>query len=334
MPAASLLSWSYWTTRPIVWSIPRVIDPLTPFVLYRGAAVLDGGLATELEARGLDLRDRLWSARALLEAPDLISAIHRDYLDAGADIVTTATYQATIPGLVARGLSEADARRVLLSAVALARRARDAHQERAASDGRPRPIVAASMGSYGAYLADGSEYRGEFGLSVEALANWHRPRLRVLEESGAEILAFETIPSLSEAEAIARLLAEREGPPAWISFQARDARRLADGASLADAANIAERCARIVAVGVNCVAPERVVPLLRAVAQGTAKRLAAYPNRGDAWDPVGRRWVGQGRTVDFGALAASWRETGAGMIGGCCRTTPGDVRAIVAGLGV
>jgi homocysteine S-methyltransferase len=317
-----------------VWSIPRVTDPLIPFVRRRGAAVLDGGLATELEARGLDLRDRLWSARALLEAPDLISAIHRDYLDAGADVITTATYQATIPGLVARGLSEGDARRVLLSAVALARRARDAFQDRAGPGDRPRPIVAASIGSYGAYLADGSEYRGEFGLSVEALANWHRPRLRALEESGAEILAFETIPSLSEAEAIARLLAERDGPPAWISFQARDARRLADGAAIEEAATIADRCDRIVAVGVNCVAPERVVPLLRAVAAGTAKQLVAYPNRGDAWDPAARRWVAQDRTVDFAALAPSWREAGARAIGGCCRTTPEDVRVIVAGLGV
>jgi homocysteine S-methyltransferase len=316
-----------------VWSISRVGDPLTPFVRWRGTAVLDGGLATELEARGLNLRDRLWSARALLEAPDLVSAIHRDYLEAGADVITTATYQATIPGLVARGLGGADARRVLLSAVALARRARDAHGERAASSDRPRPIVAASIGSYGAYLADGSEYRGEFRLSVEALANWHRSRLRVLEESGAEILAFETIPSLPEAEAIARLLAERDGPPAWISFQARDARQLADGAPLEEAAAIAERSARIVAVGVNCVAPERVLPLLRAIALGTSKPLVAYPNRGDAWDPVARGWVAHERDVDIASLTPAWRQAGARLIGGCCRTTPDDIRAIVAQLG-
>lgn len=313
-----------------MWSISRGRDPLTSFVRWRGAAVLDGGLATELESRGLDLRDRLWSARALLEAPDLISAVHRDYLEAGADVITTATYQATIPGLVARGLGEADARRVLLSAVVLARRARDAHWERAAPSDRPRPIVAASIGSYGAYLADGSEYRGEFRLSVEALANWHRPRLRVLEESGADLLAFETIPSLPETDAIARLLAEGDGPPAWISFQARDARTLADGAPLEEAAAIADRCARIVAVGVNCVAPDRVVPLLRTVALGTSKQLVAYPNRGDAWDPVARGWVGHAGPVDLGALSPSWRDAGARLIGGCCRTTPGDIRSIAA----
>jgi homocysteine S-methyltransferase len=269
----------------------------------------------------------------LLEAPDLVSQIHRDYLEAGADVITTATYQATIPGLAARGLSAVDARGVLLGAVALARRARDAYWARAMSSDRPRPIVAASIGSYGAYLADGSEYHGDFGLSVEALANWHRPRVRALEESGADMLAFETIPSLPEGEAIARLLAERDGPPAWISFQARDARELADGAPLEEAAALAERAPRIVAAGVNCVAPERVVPLLRALATGTSKPLAAYPNRGDAWNPATRGWVAQGGTTDFATLAPSWRDAGALLIGGCCRTTPDDIRTIVGALG-
>jgi len=314
------------------WSIPCVNDPLLPFIERRGAAVLDGGLATELEARGLNLHDRLWSARALLEAPDLISAIHHDYLEAGADVISTATYQATIPGLVARGLSEADARRVLHSAVSLARRARDAYWRGSAVAGRLRPIVAASIGSYGAYLADGSEYRGAYALSVEALANWHRPRLRALEASGADILAFETIPSLPEVEAVARLLAEREGPPAWISFQARDTRSLADGAPVERAAGWAERCARIVAAGINCVQPAQITPLLRALAAGTAKPLVAYPNRGDAWDPVSRRWVGRHVTVDFAREAPAWRSAGARLIGGCCRTTPDDIRTISGAL--
>lgn len=310
-----------------------MIDPFRPFVELRGAAVLDGGLASELEARGLSLHDRLWSARALLEAPDVIEKVHRDYLEAGADVISTATYQATIPGLAARGLSEADARRVLVSSVVLARRARDAYWRGAeAAGGRARPIVAASMGSYGAYLADGSEYHGNFGLSVEALANWHRPRLRVLEESGAEVLGFETIPSHPEIEAIARLLGERDGPPAWVSMQARDTRHLADGAPVDRAAAVLERCARVVAVGVNCVPPDQVEPLLRALASGTGKPLAAYPNRGDAWNAVSRTWVPRGLGVNFGALAPVWRAAGARLIGGCCRTTPADIRAIATAL--
>jgi len=306
------------------WSHPAVIDSLRPFVERRGAAVLDGGLATELEARGYVLDDALWSARALIDAPELVAAVHRDYLEAGADVITTATYQATVPGLEAC---------VLLSGVTLACRERDAFWEQRAPDGvRARPLVAASIGSYGAFLADGSEYRGDYGLDVDALAAWHRPRLRILEEGGADLVAFETIPSIAEAGAIVRLLAESDGPPAWISFQAQNAEALADGASVEAAAALAERCPRVVAVGVNCVAPALVTPLLARLSTATAKPLAAYPNRGDVWDIASRSWIETGTAVAFDRLAHEWRAAGARLIGGCCRTTPADIRAIAAAL--
>ena len=303
------------------------------FLARRGAAVLDGGLATELESRGLALDGPLWSARALIDAPAIVAAVHRDYLEAGADVIETSTYQATIPGLVARGLSAREARRVLLSGVVLACRERDAFWEHSTKDGvRARPLVAASIGSYGAFLADGSEYRGDYGLDVDALAAWHRPRLRILEEGGPDLVAFETIPSLVEAGAIVRLLAETDGPPAWISFQARSADALADGAALDAAAALAERCPRVVAVGVNCVAPALVAPLLARCASATEKPLVAYPNRGDVWDAASRGWIGAGAQPAFGELAPAWRAAGAQLIGGCCRTTPADIRAIVAAL--
>ncbi len=309
-----------------------MLDPLLPFVTRRGAAVLDGGLATELEARGCDLDDPLWSSRALIEAPEVVEAVHRDYLDAGADVITTATYQATLPGFTARGLSKRGARRVFLSGIALARTARDAFWQTRSRDDRARPLVAASIGSYGAFLADGSEYSGGYGLGVAALADWHRERLLILEEGGADLLAFETIPSIVEVEAIVRLLAERGGPTAWISFQARDSAELADGAPIEAAAALAERCGRVVAVGVNCVAPGLVAPLLARCSTTTGKPLVAYPNRGDRWDATSRKWVGSGTNVAIAELARSWRAAGARLIGGCCLTTPADIRAIVAAL--
>jgi homocysteine S-methyltransferase len=298
-----------------------VTDPLAPFLERSGAAVLDGGLATELESRGFALDDALWSARALIDAPAIVAAVHRDYLEAGADVISTATYQATIAGL-------------LLSGVALARHERDAFWQRRERGGdRAMPLVAASIGSYGAFLAEGSEYRGDYGLDVPALAAWHRPRLRILEESSADLLAFETIPSLVEVDAIVRLLDETDGPPAWISFQARDADALADGAPVETAAALAEGCSRVVAVGVNCVAPSLVLPLLERCASGSGKSLVAYPNRGDAWDPASRRWIPGGASPDFGELARRWRAAGARLIGGCCRTTPADIRAIASEIG-
>ena len=308
-------------------------DPLGPFIARRGAAVLDGGLATELEARGLVLDDPLWSARALLDAPEVVAAVHRDYLEAGADVIETATYQATIEGMTARGLSSHDARHLILSGVALACRERDAFWDRRPADGpRLRPLVAASIGSYGAFLADGSEYVGHYALDVEALAAWHRPRLRLFERSGADLLAFETIPSHEEAEAIARLLDECDGPPAWLSFQARDVESLADGSPVEDAIALAERCARAVATGFNCVPPTLVAPLLARCAGVAVKPLAAYPNRGDAWDVATRKWSPSGTSAAFDRLAPAWRAAGARLIGGCCGTTPADIRTIAAAL--
>jgi len=315
------------------WSDSGVTDPFKPFVALRGAAVLDGGFATELEARGLVLDDPLWAARALIDAPEVVGSVHRDYLEAGADVIETATYQATIEGLTARGLSAREAADVLRLGVTLACRERDAFWDRSASDGaRARPLVAASIGSYGAFLADGSEYRGDYGRDVAELAAWHRPRLRLLEESGADLLAFETIPSLVEAEAIVRALAESGGPPAWISFQARDEASLADGSPVEAAVATVHRSPRVVAVGVNCVPPALVTPLLARFAAATAKPLVAYPNRGDDWNAVTRRWIGSGHAVAIDRRAPDWRAAGARLIGGCCGTSPADIRALAAAL--
>jgi homocysteine S-methyltransferase len=310
-----------------------VTDPFRPFLQRRGAAVLDGGLATELEARGLVIDNVLWSARALIDAPAIVAAVHRDYLEAGADVIETATYQATLGGLTAQGLSARDAGHVLRSGVTLACRERDAFWERHEPNGRrARPLVAASIGGYGAFLANGSEYRGNYGQDVDALATWHRPRLRLLEESGADLLAFETIPSLVEAEAIVQLLGENDGPPAWLSFQAKDEATLADGSPVEAAAELANRAPRLVAVGVNCVRPAIVASLLARFGAQTVKPLVAYPNRGDAWDVATRRWIASGTTVAFDRFVPAWRAAGARLIGGCCGTTPSDISAIVAAL--
>jgi homocysteine S-methyltransferase len=218
---------------------------------------------------------------------------------------------------------------VLESGVELARRERDAFWKRdPAGGGRVRPLVAASIGSYGAYLADGSEYRGNYDVGVDALMDWHRPRVRIFESTGADLLAFETIPSADEAAAIVRLLAESEGPPAWISFQARDEASLADGTPVEAAVARAERCARVVAVGVNCVAPALVTPLLVRCATATRKPLVAYPNRGGVWDATSKGWVDGGEAISFDRLAREWRAAGARLIGGCCRTTPADIRVL------
>jgi homocysteine S-methyltransferase len=297
---------------------------LRPFLDRAGVVILDGALATELERRGADLRDALWSARLLLDNPALIRQVHRDYFEAGADLATTASYQASLPGLQARGLSLQDAEAVLRLSVRLAQEAREPY-----CDGRrPRPLVAASVGCYGAFLHDGSEYRGDYRLSVRQLMDWHRPRLEILAASGADILACETIPCLAEAEALARLLEDTPQVPAWVSFSCRDSQHLCHGELLADAAALVAACAGVVAVGVNCTAPRHVTELLHRAAERTTRPLVAYPNSGEGWDPMSKCWSVGPEALDWAAASRTWYEAGARLIGGCCRTTPATIRQL------
>ncbi len=281
-----------------------------------GAWVSDGGLATELEARGHDLSDALWSARLLLDAPEEIVAAHRAFFDAGAVIATTASYQASFEGFAERGIDRATATRLLRRSVDLARQARDD----VSGDGRPR-FVAASVGPYGAALADGSEYRGAYGLTVARLRDWHRPRLEVLAEARPDLLAIETVPDVVEAEALVEALAGI-GVPAWLSFTVADGRTRA-GQPLTEAFAVAAGSPDVAAVGVNCCAPSDVSPALACAKAVTGKPVVVYPNSGEGWDARRRAWTGA--TQFSPRLAARWVAEGAHVVGGCCRVRPADI---------
>lgn len=290
--------------------------------------VLDGGLATELERRGHDLADPLWSAKVLLEAPEAIEAVHLDYFRAGARVATTASYQAASAGLARRGLSEKGARAVVGQSVRLADAARRRHL--AECPGSPALFLAGSVGPYGAYLADGSEYRGNYRLSRNEFLAFHRPRAEALLDAGADVLACETMPSFDEARALAGLV-EELGASAWISVTLRDAEHVSDGTPVRELA--AELTGRpgILALGVNCVPPQLAVNGLAEFAAHTDLPLVVYPNAGESWDAVAQRWVPA--THDAGMLAScapDWLSFGARLVGGCCRTTPADIEALAA----
>jgi len=293
--------------------------------------IIDGAMATELEARGAKIDDPLWSAKVLLENPQSIEDVHYAYFVAGADIAITASYQATFEGYARRGLGTKETTRLLRLSVQLAQRARALFLDSPLSEGRMRPLVAASVGPYGAFLADGSEYRGDYGLTVEELVAWHRPRFEVLANAGADLLACETIPTLIEGEALARLVDEYQ-VPAWLSFSCRDGEHLNHGESMREAAALAEATGHIVAVGVNCTPPRFVESLLREAVQGTKKPLLCYPNSGESWDGVNHCWVADTGATKFGEPALLWARAGARLIGGCCRTGPAEIREIRASL--
>jgi homocysteine S-methyltransferase len=279
---------------------------------------LDGGLATQLEAQGCDLSGALWSARLLLEQPEQIYAAHRAFFAAGAQVAITATYQASFAGFAAAGIEYDRAVELMRRSVELARRA-------AADEPGVGPRwVAASVGPYGAVLGDGSEYRGDYGLSVADLRRFHRGRMAVLADAGADVLAVETIPSLAEVEAVVTEL-DALDVAAWISVTAHG-RSTRAGEPAAEAFGLAAGGRSVGAVGVNCTRPEDVAALLELAATVTDKPLVAYPNSGEGWDPVGRTWQGH---ADFApADVAAWIGIGARLIGGCCRVTPAQIAAM------
>ncbi|MDR7274531.1 homocysteine S-methyltransferase [Catenuloplanes atrovinosus] len=282
--------------------------------LAAGPVVLDGGLATQLEAAGADLSGGLWSARLLRDDPAAIVAAHTAYLRAGAQVLTTASYQATLPGFARAGIGSTEAAALLRRSVALAREAAGG-----------AAWVAASAGPYGAMLADGSEYRGDYGLSVRRLAAFHRPRLEILAEAGPDVLALETVPDTREAEALLLAL-DGLGVPAWLSYTVEGSRTRA-GQPLSEAFALVSGVDAIIATGVNCCTPAdaaAAVPVARAA--GGGKPVVVYPNSGETWDATTRAWTGP-VTLPAGI------PTGAHLIGGCCRVGPAAIATIATTLG-
>lgn len=303
-----------------------------------GPVVLDGGLATELSARGHDLSDALWSARLLLTDPAAIEEAHLAYFRAGARVATTASYQASIEGFAAAGLDRTAGLALIRLSVELAQRARERYRgEGGGADGSEGDgavgsalLVAGSVGPYGAMLADGSEYRGDYDPGATVLADFHRPRIDALVEAGADLLAFETIPTVREAEVLVRLLDDVD-IPAWLSFSCRDDRSTSAGEPIA-AAVVLGGHPGIVAVGVNCTAPRYLPALLEAARKATDRPLIAYPNGGDRWDRSTRDWVADAGGAFDPVAVVGWRNLGATWLGGCCGTGPAEIRAVADAL--
>jgi homocysteine S-methyltransferase len=281
--------------------------------------ILDGGLSNALVARGHDLSDELWTAALLRDAPAEIAAVHRAYFDAGAEVATTASYQASVGGFERAGMSRGEAETLVRRSVTLARAVRD----ELAGDGRRR-LVAASVGPYGAVLADGSEYRGRYGLTPARLRDFHLPRLELLASAGPDLLAVETIPDLDEAAVLVDLL-DDVGVPAWLSYSC-DGPATRAGQPLAEAFAVAASSSAVVATGVNCCAPDDVLPALEVARTVTGKPGVAYPNSGQGWDSGTHTW--RGTSAYDVTLAPSWVAAGASYVGGCCQVGPADIAAL------
>jgi homocysteine S-methyltransferase len=293
-----------------------------------GLHVLDGGMATELERKGFDLAGPLWSAHVLESSPEAIAAVHREYLDAGADCLLTASYQVSAEGFQEIGFAPQDAAKAAANAlhasVALAEKVRDEYKASS-----PRRIwIAASLGPYGAMLHNGAEYHGNYDCSFEDLVGFHSRRIAVLARSNADFLAFESIPSLEEAKAILAALEPYPDVAAYLSFTCQDGTHVSHGESLRACAELLDAQPQVIGIGVNCTAPELIGSLIDELAKVTRKPIIVYPNSGERWDALHHCWQGDGQLQAFGELAGRWRSAGAQWIGGCCRTGPEHVRAV------
>jgi homocysteine S-methyltransferase len=306
-------------------------NPIASILDHQPVLVIDGALATELERRGYNLKDELWSAKILLEQPEAIQQLHYDYFKAGADCVITASYQATMAGFMKRGLSEKEAIALIQKSVRLAMAARDEFwADETNRIDRPRPFVAASVGPYGAYLAHGEEYIGNYGLTKKELMDFHRPQMKALMEAGADMLACETIPALIEAQALAELLKEFPEISAWMSFSARDEKHNSEGQAFPDCVKLLEDNPQIVAIGINCTSPKYIPSLIRSAKKVADKPILTYPNSGETYSAEEQDWNGDPVYESFGEQARDWYAAGARLIGGCCRTTPEDIKVIAS----
>ena len=285
-------------------------------------------MATELERKGFDLGGPLWSAHVLETSPQAISAVHCDYLEAGADCLLTASYQVSAEGFEKMGRNPrdaaSDAANALRASVAIAEEVRKEYQARL-----PRRIwIAASLGSYGAMLHNGAEYHGNYNCSFNELVDFHSRRIAVLAQTNADLLAFESIPSLEEAKAILVALRSHPDLPVYLSFTCRDGTHVSHGEILRTCAELLDKQPQVVGIGVNCTAPELIDSLVGELARVTSKPIIVYPNSGEQWDAVHQCWYGDGQIQQFAELAQRWKSAGAQWIGGCCRTGPEHVRAV------
>lgn len=293
--------------------------------LTNNPVVLDGAMSTPLEKLGADTNNDLWTAKALIDNEELVYEVHKMYFEAGADLIITDTYQANVQAFEKVGYSEKEARNLIKKAVKIAQKARDDYENRTGKHN----YIAGTIGPYGAYLANGSEYRGDYELSAEEYQQFHLPRIEELATIGVDILAIETQPKLDEVLAILELLKEKyPQQKVYVSYTLSDDDTISDGTPLPRAIHALEDYSQVIAVGINCVKLELVEPALKNMKEITDKHLIVYPNSSAVYDPKSKTWSQPKTSATFEELIPNWYEAGARIIGRCCTTGPKEIKAV------
>jgi len=265
---------------------------------------LDGGLSTALENNGNKLTTSLWTGELIRTNPAQITKAHLDFINAGAQIIITSSYQLSYTGCGARGWSEDETNQALIASTLLAKNA--------VIESGKSVKLAASVGPYGASLADGSEYKGNYGVSKQVLKDFHAKRLEILISTSPDYLALETMPDTFEVEVLLDLLTDCP-IPFWVSYSCKEGNQTNAGQDFQSAVELAQSA---MAVGINCTKPELITDLLRSAKSD--KPYVVYPNSGRVWDAVKKEWTGSAAVGFNDQLIQEWMESGAEIIGGCC----------------
>lgn len=308
----------------------RLPHPIASLLARHNTMIVDGAMSTELEALGADLNNSLWTAHVLLDSPDLVRQVHAAYWEAGAQAAITCTYQASEAGFAKQGIGREKAAGLITKAVAMADQARSDYLKAHTAAAREDLLICGSIGPYGAYLADGSEYTGKYDLPREAFEVFHDLRLETLaEDPRVDLLAFETHPRFDEIQAELDMISGK-AITCWVTVTlAEDGLHMPDGTALADLGRFLDKQDQVEALGVNCVAREKVLPALNELHRVTGKPLILYPNSGECYDAHTKTWHGQGEhTHEWSQFVGPWYRAGARCLGGCCRTLPPDIAAI------
>ncbi|MCP4884487.1 MAG: homocysteine S-methyltransferase [Flavobacteriales bacterium] len=293
--------------------------------------ILDGGLSNVLESFGCDLNQELWSAKMLIDQPELIKRAHLAYLEAGAQCITSSSYQATLSGFERIGLNRSDATKMMIKSIELADEARSVFIKK--NNQSESIFLAASIGPYGAFLADGSEYRGDYRISDNELRQFHAEKIHILESTNVDFLAFETIPSLQEIQILSELISQSK-KQCWISFSCRDSEFLNDGSKIIDALKICSSTNNLFALGVNCTAPKYISSIIKKIRPLVQdKKIIIYPNSGEIYLPESKSWKGISDPDIFQKMASEWLDLGVDIIGGCCRIGPDHITKLSQSLG-
>ncbi|OCG21446.1 homocysteine S-methyltransferase [Gilliamella sp. App4-10] len=302
--------------------------PISTLLKQKKHIIIDGALASELQHRGCDLNDSLWSAKVLIEKPELIRQVHYDYFKAGADCAITASYQASPLGFEKKGITFEESIKLIKTSVELAQQAKLQYLNE--TNRNKTLLIAGSVGPYGAYLANGSEYTGDYQLTESEFIVFHRDRIQALIEAKVDILACETLPSFAEIKALVKLIQQFPTINAWFSLTLKDAQHLSDGSPLSQVIDYLNNIEQIVSIGVNCIALENVTPALEVLNKLTSKPLIVYPNSGEQYNPITKQWhKNHQHNCTFSNQLPTWVKLGAKLIGGCCQTTPNDIEEIV-----